>query len=703
MISAGNSINLSSLNPAAKPGSDVRQGSSQMGNKSTYDARETNVINGHQFAQADGPDQPLSFHRVHGSNIRLYSNGSIARREQSFCKALSFSNRPIRRNEKFGFRIIECDDEWSGALRIGITNLNPLDIRDDLPKYACPDLTNTQRSWAKGVGERYCKKGNYFTFSVSASGEMIFAVNGLPRGMFLAGINARETMWAVVDVYGNCRAVEFLKGGLAVDTFHATTGDNIWLSEDRTMAAQVRAGDAAKNSCVVLSHPLRPSSVLPMRVIKLNGAHGSLTAGVILCHPDTVRKSWVQSGAAILANQGEGYIFKKDVIGKLRLFDDIAFIVDEKNVLYVLVGGSRLRMACTIQGGVECYLFFELCGSVSGLQICSESDVSVAGLQQRSLAGDISGRASPRVASTEVRAPPIGSQPLRVVIPPMDRRDRESFGASAALPGMAKADSFLNTSEQSTCLTSTSSSPSLSQCMAASDLNSEAWIATRSSRDQLQDKPIVRPCSSSARTATASGHPIRVSLPPVRNDVANDLVEATAARVGERSYSSRPSGSLRSLPTISADVSRRDSNVIDAHGSNSGPLPPVGSGGCAVFDQGRGEDRGTGEARRTPPAQAVLSFIGKLLTPAKVAVPSGEHPSDANLTGDVPSASAEWFDDQEEQDECKICMVARIDSAFYPCGHYSMCYPCAKLTFKKQGVCPICRKSIRDVLKIFKS
>ncbi|CDW53953.1 putative ubiquitin protein ligase neurlb; neurali zed family protein [Trichuris trichiura] len=131
----------------------------------------------------------MSFHRVHGSNIRLYSNGIIARREQSFCKALSFSSRPIRRNEKFGFRIIECDDEWSGALRIGITNLNPLDIRNDLPKYACPDLINTQRSWAKGVGERYCKKGNYFTFSVNASGEMMFSVNGHPRGMFLTGIN----------------------------------------------------------------------------------------------------------------------------------------------------------------------------------------------------------------------------------------------------------------------------------------------------------------------------------------------------------------------------------------------------------------------------------------------------------------------------------------------------------------------------------
>ncbi|CDW53954.1 zf-C3HC4 3 domain containing protein [Trichuris trichiura] len=76
----------------------------------------------------------------------------------------------------------------------------------------------------------------------------------------------------------------------------------------------------------------------------------------------------------------------------------------------------------------------------------------------------------------------------------------------------------------------------------------------------------------------------------------------------------------------------------------------------------------------------------------------------ANLVSDsLSSAVAEWGDDQEEQDECKICMVSRVDSAFYPCGHYSMCYPCAKLTFRKQGVCPICRKPIRDVLKIFKS
>ncbi|KHJ42743.1 zinc finger, C3HC4 type [Trichuris suis] len=660
-------LDLSSFNPATKPGSDDSQSSSEMGNKSTYDARETNVSSGHQFAKADGPDQPLSFHRVHGSNIRLYSNGSIARREQSFCKALSFSSRPIRRNEKFGFRIIECDDEWSGALRIGITNLNPLDIRNDLPKYACPDLINTQRSWAKGVGERYCKKGNYFTFSVNASGEMMFSVNGHPRGMFLTGINAREMMWAVVDVYGNCRAVEFLKGGQAVDTFHTTVGDNVWLSEDRTMAAQVRSGDAAKSSCVMVSHALRPSSILPTRVIKLNGAHGNLTAGVILCQPDRVHKSWLQSGAAALANQGEGYIFKKDVIGKLRLFDDMTFIVDDKNVLYVLVGGSRLRTACSIQGNSECYLFFELSGSVSGIQICSESNVSVAGLRQQTVLTDGSERTSPRKTSAEIRCSTAvrrstAPQPLRVVIPPIERQDRV---ASTDLPGMARAGSLPNTSQQSACLTSTSSSPTLGQRLPG--LTTERWLASRSCRDPLPERPI-------AQHTTPPAHPIRVILPPIGNKGVNGLVESA----GHSPNSSRSRNNTESLSTRGADTSRQSGDANSSRSSENVPLLSNDTACPANVDQ-------------------VLEDRGRLLV-------FNYHQSYANVASDSPpTAVAEWGDDQEEQDECKICMVSRVDSAFYPCGHYSMCYPCAKLTFRKQGVCPICRKPIRDVLKIFKS
>lgn len=43
---------------------------------------------------------PLLFHNVHGENIRISRDGTIARRVESFCKGIAFSSRPVKVNEK---------------------------------------------------------------------------------------------------------------------------------------------------------------------------------------------------------------------------------------------------------------------------------------------------------------------------------------------------------------------------------------------------------------------------------------------------------------------------------------------------------------------------------------------------------------------------------------------------------------------------
>lgn len=39
------------------------------------------------------PQPQLKFHGVHGTNVQLLRDGRIARRKESFCKGLAFSNR----------------------------------------------------------------------------------------------------------------------------------------------------------------------------------------------------------------------------------------------------------------------------------------------------------------------------------------------------------------------------------------------------------------------------------------------------------------------------------------------------------------------------------------------------------------------------------------------------------------------------------
>lgn len=43
---------------------------------------------------------PLLFHDVHGENIRVSRDGAVARRANSFCKGVTFTNRPVKISEK---------------------------------------------------------------------------------------------------------------------------------------------------------------------------------------------------------------------------------------------------------------------------------------------------------------------------------------------------------------------------------------------------------------------------------------------------------------------------------------------------------------------------------------------------------------------------------------------------------------------------
>ena len=48
---------------------------------------------------------------------------------------------------------------------------------------------------------------------------------------------------------------------------------------------------------------------------------------------------------------------------------------------------------------------------------------------------------------------------------------------------------------------------------------------------------------------------------------------------------------------------------------------------------------------------------------------------------------------------CQICCDREVNGAFYKCGHAYLCYECAR---KKRGDCLMCGSQIREVLKIYR-
>ena len=63
--------------------------------------------------------------------------------------------------------------------------------------------------------------------------------------------------------------------------------------------------------------------------------------------------------------------------------------------------------------------------------------------------------------------------------------------------------------------------------------------------------------------------------------------------------------------------------------------------------------------------------------------------------GEPPAAPA-------EETLCVVCFDAPKDHAFVPCCHVCVCGACAEqLTKTRTPTCPVCRRAIRETMKVF--
>ncbi|KAF8357958.1 hypothetical protein PRIPAC_92953 [Pristionchus pacificus] len=164
------------------------------------------------FARGSGLESrpPLKFHSIHGQHIKREEGGSRVVRKGSFCNGIAFSNRPIAIDERVGIRQTTVTTKWSGVLRFGLTTVDPALHRSlELPKYACPTLSELPGYWIRALPDRYAKQGALVHFSVSRAGDLMYGIDGAAKGIFIGGIDIARPLWVIVDVYGTATAVAF--------------------------------------------------------------------------------------------------------------------------------------------------------------------------------------------------------------------------------------------------------------------------------------------------------------------------------------------------------------------------------------------------------------------------------------------------------------------------------------------------------------
>ena len=169
---------------------------------------------------------PLNFHTTHGINVKLSEDGATAIRDVSYCNGILFTHRPVMVGERICLKIRHVSTQWSGALRIGFAAHDPTRLEGRLPKYACPDLTNKSGYWAKALGDYNLQPNTLIHYYVSSNGDVHFGVNGGDLGVFFGGIDTRQPLWAMVDLYGNCTSIELMDSRRSTNNFSRSNGSS---------------------------------------------------------------------------------------------------------------------------------------------------------------------------------------------------------------------------------------------------------------------------------------------------------------------------------------------------------------------------------------------------------------------------------------------------------------------------------------------
>lgn len=370
-----------------------------------------------------GPNNlpPLQFHQIHGDNIRISRDGTIAKRYESFCKGITFSARPVKINERVTVKFSEISNNWSGVIRFGFTYNDPSTLRNSLPKYACPDLTNKPGYWAKALNERFCERDNILFYYVNAAGDVHFGINGEEKGVFITGVETRNPLYALIDCYGNCTQVEFLdsriyayqqqaqqqprrsmpeseiervlpalqslsvrpednnsavpsiryntnNSGLIPVPFHRTKGRNIRLTGDRCIANRVDTEFC--QGYVFTARPLRIGEKLIVHILRTEPMYvGALALGLTSCDPATLQPTDLPDDSDLLLDRPEYWVVSKDVASTPQRGDEITFLVTPNGEVQISKNGGQPSVVMHVDESLQLWAFLDVYGSTQSVRV----------------------------------------------------------------------------------------------------------------------------------------------------------------------------------------------------------------------------------------------------------------------------------------------------------------------------------------------
>ncbi|XP_039282486.1 protein neuralized isoform X5 [Nilaparvata lugens] len=587
---------------------------------------------------------PLLFHQVHGDNIRIIRDGFVARRAESFCKGVTFTNRPVKVAERVYIKFLEVSSNWSGVIRLGFTCNDPITLRNGLPKYACPDLTNKPGYWAKALAERFCARDTILFFYVTSAGDVHFGIDGEEKGIFLSGVDTRNQLWAMIDVYGNSTEIELLDARQHLNNSRRIITNGTTDSSPEVLDRRLITSMQALN----VSHCSPP----PME------ADPPLPASAVVEPPPQQPPPAVSRFTQQQQHHYTPLVFHRTRGRNIRLSNDRCIATRSETEFcqgYVFTA-RPLQLGERILIQVLATETVFLGALALGLTSCDPATLTASDLPDDS--DLLLDRPEYWVVSKDVANYPQRGDELTFSI---------THSGEVQMSKNGSAPVVLMHVDQSLTL----------------------WafldVYGSTSKIRILGSSIIEP----PRSGVVSPVP-REELHPQQQHQQPPLV----VRSGNSAALVRQAGLRVALP--------------DSRHPSAAPGPPApevvqlggGVGGGTVLVVNLPPPQAHHPA---PDASATL-----LSTYSHTYIEPVSATSYTTVSGDSTPNMREWAETSVSApsgSECSICYERAIDSVLYMCGHMCMCYECAVQQWRGKGGghCPLCRAVIRDVIRTYKS
>ncbi|XP_073836647.1 E3 ubiquitin-protein ligase neur isoform X2 [Musca autumnalis] len=681
-----------------------------------------------------GPNNlpPLQFHHVHGDNIRISRDGTIARRFESFCRAITFSARPVRINERICVKFCEISNNWNGGIRFGFTSNDPATLEGTLPKYACPDLTNRPGFWAKALHEQYCEKDNVLYYYVNSAGDVIYGINNEEKGVILSGIDTRGCLWTLIDIYGNCTGIEFLDA--RVYMYQQSGGVGVPPS---VMAAGM-TGTLPAGSQLSGLNPHHPNQQSRRSLPSTGGYDHDLERSIM---PSMQSLNITGDQVAIASDLANG-LPPLRYNGSGRLIPVPFHITKGRNVR---LSHDRFIASRTENDFCQGYVF-----TARPIRIGEKIIVQILKTEQMYVGALALGLTSCNPAALQPGDLPNDSDFL------LDRPEYWVVSKDiAAAPQRGDEIAFFVAPNGEVTI-SKNNGPAVVVMHVDQSLQLWAFLdvygstqSVRMFRQQLPNMVNYPPNAIAGSSQRIVNIPVSESMNSLNSQISENrkIIHPSQLNVTHGTISASTS-TLASMQSTNNLASGQTSGILN------GTCSPPSATGRMISMPSNGEmiqiqptnGGGTVLVVNLPPATSALDLNGLASSQARLAAAANTNggggagnggnsatcssgaSSNSNvntLVGNInngqfietntasslnvaAATNNKWSKDQVDNSdsagaECTICYENQIDSVLYSCGHMCMCYDCAIEQWRGVGggQCPLCRAVIRDVIRTY--